>query len=121
VALAKLTEVVGSKGVDGSRSSQEATEVGTTCDACNFVDLILQRPDNFERGMNFLELAWNLAALSLIVGAPSIEALVSCQKQIMIFACSNLQDLAVLKLRYQKRCSGTVQLPVIEAKLPKFI
>jgi len=113
--------VVGSEGVDGSRSSQEATEVGATCDACNSVDLILQRLDNFERGMNFLELAWNLAALSLSVGAPSIEALVSCQKQIVILACSNLQDLAVLKWWYEKRCSGTVQLPVIETELPKFI
>jgi len=113
--------VVGSEGVDGTRSSQEAAEVGATCDACNFVDFILQRPDNLERGVNFLELAWNLAALSHIVGAPSIEVRIPCQKQIVIFTCSNLQDLAVLKLWHEKRRSGTVQLPVIEAKLPKFI
>ena len=121
MAEAKLAKVVGSKGVDGSRSGQEAAEVWATCDAHDLVDLILQRLDDFERSMNVLELAWNLATLSLSVGAPSIQALVSCQKQIVILASSNLQDLAVLKWWYEKRCSGAVQLPIIETELPKFI
>jgi hypothetical protein len=72
VAEAKLAKVVCSEGVDGSRSSQEAAEVWATCDACNVVDLILQRLDNFEWGVNRLKLALDLAALSLSVGAPRI-------------------------------------------------
>ena len=118
---AKLANVVCSEGVHGSRASQEAAEVWAARKVRNFISLILQRLDNFEWGVNFLKLALDLAALPLSVGAPSIEALVLRQKQVMIFSCSDLQDLAVLKLRHQKRRGGAVQLPVVEAKLAKFI